>query len=169
VAPRSLRAMSPARRSARVLVTDPDGRLLMLRLLLDPADLTRGFLWITPGARLRAGESPAAAAARGLREDVALDVGPAALTGPVARTAGFGPLGPAVHEDFFWYAVSRREVDACGLAPAPPGVVAGHRWWDAEDLATAAANVVPWGVAPLVSRLTAGEVPATPVALPWHR
>jgi 8-oxo-dGTP pyrophosphatase MutT (NUDIX family) len=67
------------RRSARVLLLDSVGRILLLRFLFDSTDAGRGHGWVTPGGGVNAGEplphaaaeSPLAAAGR-TRHDCAL-------------------------------------------------------------------------------------------------
>ena len=62
-----------SRRTARVFVFDPAGRVLLIRLVVVRAEGEFGF-WLTPGGEIEAGESEVEAAARELREEVGLDV-----------------------------------------------------------------------------------------------
>ena len=42
----------------------------------------------------------------------------------------------------------------------------GHRWWTMPDLATTTERVIPFRLAPLLTDLVAGRLPAEPVRLP---
>lgn len=86
-----IQAPLPERRSARLLVLDPEGRLLLFRY-----DDGRGPpFWATPGGQLLPGESFEQAAARELAEET----GFAAAIGPLVRTRDdvftAGDVGPA--------------------------------------------------------------------------
>lgn len=56
----------PRRQAARLVVRDPDGRVLLLRYD-DPPPM--GVHWATPGGGIDPGETPRAAAARELHEE----------------------------------------------------------------------------------------------------
>src|SRR6185369_14816502 len=101
-----------ARRSARVLLLDGAGRVLLLRYRHDPDDPTRGYCWMTPGGGVRFGETLRRAASRELHEEVGLAVKASDLGAPVAYTAGYAYLGFAkgrFRDDFFVHRVDRHE------------------------------------------------------------
>ena len=62
-----------ARRSARVMVFDPAGRVLLIRCVVMRRDEEFEF-WLTPGGEIEAGEEPAHAAVRELREELGLEL-----------------------------------------------------------------------------------------------
>jgi 8-oxo-dGTP pyrophosphatase MutT (NUDIX family) len=61
------------RRSARVLLFDPVGRVLLIRFVVARSDGEFCF-WLTPGGEIEAGETPIEAAVRELREELRLDL-----------------------------------------------------------------------------------------------
>lgn len=70
---------------ALVALIDHRGQVLIARR---PSDRVMGGLWEFPGGKIRAGESPATAAARELHEEIGVHVDPGTLT----------LLGSAVHD-----------------------------------------------------------------------
>lgn len=161
------------RRSARVLLLDGAGRVLLLSALLDPRNPARGHVWLTPGGGVHDGETLAAAAARELREEVGVRVPGEALGDPVAYVSGYADLGWAkgvFRDDFFCYRSDSPslEVDVSGMEDRERGTHAGHRWWPLHELFATTERVLPLKLAPLLAELLAGGVPAAPVQLPWH-
>ncbi len=73
----------PLAACAGALVRDSDGRLLLVLRGRDPG---RGT-WSLPGGRVESGETPAAAAAREVREETGLDV----EIGALVATTDWGP------------------------------------------------------------------------------
>ncbi|GAA3960843.1 hypothetical protein GCM10023085_49150 [Actinomadura viridis] len=160
------------RRSARVLLVDGSGRILMFRF---PRAFKRpdlGHCWITPGGGVGEGEELAVAAARELREETGLVVAPEELGSTVAVTSGYADLGwsrGVFRDDFFLHRVAGTyEVDTSGQEPQERSQITAHRWWTPEDLAATDEAVYPLELVPLLTDLLAGRVPAEPVRLPWH-
>ncbi|NMO56225.1 NUDIX domain-containing protein [Actinoplanes sp. TBRC 11911] len=161
------------RRSARVLLVDGAGRVLLLSALLDPRDPARGHVWLTPGGGVHDGEALAAAAARELSEEVGVQVPASSLGGPVAYVSGYADLGWAkgvFRDDFFYYRspLAALDVDVSGMEDRERATHAGHRWWSLPSLFATTERVLPLKLAPLLAELLAGGVPAAPVELPWH-
>ena len=101
------------RRSARVLLVNGAGQLLLFRFGRD-AD----HCWIAPGGGVEEGESLSEAAARELREETGMRVTPAELGSPVAVTSGYAELGWAAgtfRDDFFFLRTDGHEVDTGAL------------------------------------------------------
>jgi 8-oxo-dGTP pyrophosphatase MutT (NUDIX family) len=159
------------RRSARVLLLDGAGRILLLRFLWDPYQAALGHGWVTPGGGVGKLESLARAAARELREEIGLAVTPRALGRPVAYTTGYAELGWAsgvFRDDFFYHRVDRHDVDISRMEARERSSHAGHRWWTLEEVTSTAETVFPFGLAALLTDLLAGHVPQDPIRLPWH-
>jgi CubicO group peptidase (beta-lactamase class C family)/8-oxo-dGTP pyrophosphatase MutT (NUDIX family) len=123
--------------TARVLVRDPQGELLLLHGH-DPAHPEQPF-WYTPGGGIEAGENPRTAAVRELAEELGLRVDDDDLDGPVhTDTADYTYNGERVvqHQEYYLLDVPR-----FAPKPAPNGssehaAVTGTRWWQPRPGAT---------------------------------
>lgn len=123
------RAKRPA---ARLLVTDPQGRLLLFRFTPDD----RPPFWVTPGGAVDRGETFEQAARRELREETGLDMEPGPLV--AVRHVQFVTLeGVEVDAEERFYAVSvdRAEIETAGHTELEQRVMLSHRWWTPEELA----------------------------------
>ncbi|WP_433226155.1 NUDIX domain-containing protein [Microtetraspora malaysiensis] len=153
------------RPTARVLLADDDDRLL----LFSSVDAT----WFTPGGGVAKGEPLNVAAARELREETGRRVAPEDLGPVIATTSGHwradwdGRIRFSV-ESFFFLRAPVFDLDPAGLERHERTYITGHRWWTFPDIRATTENVVPWGLAGVLERLYAGEIPAEPVRLPWH-
>jgi 8-oxo-dGTP pyrophosphatase MutT (NUDIX family) len=157
-----------ARRTARMLVVNGTGRVLLFRCRLSEPPGATG--WFTPGGGVTDGESLAQAAVRELGEETGLVVGADQLGPRVALTEGYAELGWVngwLRDDFFLCRVDRHEVDTSGFGPHERAHVIEHRWWTAGELAATTEIVYPVGLGPLAAELAAGRLPAEPVRLPW--
>ncbi|AUG76340.1 RNA pyrophosphohydrolase [Kitasatospora sp. MMS16-BH015] len=164
-------ATEQVRVSARALVRDAEGRLLLINAHNDPEDPSAGGFWMTPGGGVEPGESLPEAAARELAEEIGLRVTPEQLGTPVAFTTGYAELGWAngvFTDHFFLHRVATHEIDLSGQTDYEQREYRGHRWWPVAELATTEETVFPWGLAELLTGLDRHGRPAEPVQLPWH-
>ncbi|MGQ4513159.1 NUDIX domain-containing protein [Streptomyces sp. DW26H14] len=161
----------PVHQSARAVLINDAGRVLLFKSLTDPQDPAAGHVWGTPCGGVHDGEALAAAAVRKLHEEIGLMVTTESLGTPVARTSGYADLGWArgLFEDvFFLCRVTSYAIDISGQEDHERRHHAGHHWWSRQELAATRGTVHPLGLAELVTRLASGDVPVAPVRLPWH-
>ncbi|SEN22995.1 NUDIX hydrolase [Nonomuraea pusilla] len=159
------------RRSARVLLVDDRDRILLYRALRSIKDPY--YAWYTIGGGIRPGETPSAAAARELLEEIGHEVTPASLGPVVATSAGDwirddGTPMRSTHS-FFFLRTPTLQVDLSGMEEFERSLLDGFRWWTPADLRATHECVLPAGLADLLERLLGGEVPSEPVVMSWDR
>jgi 8-oxo-dGTP pyrophosphatase MutT (NUDIX family) len=148
------------RATARVLVLDPDGRVLLFGARLVDLATPPGpvLYWYTPGGQIEPGESVRQAAARELGEEIGLAVDPAALEGPVWLRRIVAPLLglPTDHrETYFALRGVVHDVDVSGQTEIEAYEDQPHRWWSAADIAASPETFAPRGLASLLPELAA--------------
>jgi ADP-ribose pyrophosphatase YjhB (NUDIX family) len=148
----------PVRRAGRVVLLDPDGRVLLMRYD-DP--LPNGPHWSTPGGGLEEDEDYPAGARRELAEETEwTDV---TLLGEIHRRSivlrlGYGPL-VRQHERLFLARTSPAGREITGVADmhASDGIAA-WRWWSLAELESTTEKIWPGELARLVrAALARGE------------
>lgn len=140
------------RKSARLLVINPEQRVLLFRFVHTQGALAGDDYWATPGGGLEAGESFEAAAIRELREETgivieAVDESIAERRFPLVLPSGEEVLSV---ERYFIVQVAQRALSKAEWTANECEVIADHRWWSAEELRATTDTVWPqW----LVSKL----------------
>ena len=126
------------RRTARVMVFDPAGRVLLIRCAVMRPDGEFVF-WLTAGGEIEAGETPLEAARRELREELGLEV---EVLGPVYAEANQFEHQGEMRDNLDYVFTARCDADA----PVLRGVTADEiaimkeiRWWTAEEVEAAIA------------------------------
>jgi 8-oxo-dGTP pyrophosphatase MutT (NUDIX family) len=157
------------RPSARVVVVDDEGNVLLFRIE-DPLD-DKPPCWITPGGGIEPGETPVQAAVRELREETGVVVAPADLGAPVAVCEGDWDFrGTPLHSVDWFFALRRPRFEPSrdGWDEIEQVIHAGWRWWSPDALDTTDDLVLPTDLAALARTITQGPPPATPTPLPWR-
>lgn len=150
----------PERRSARLLIVDPDGRLLLFRY----EDGRGPPFWATPGGQLLPGETVEQAAARELAEET----GFVAPIGPLVRTreAAFsaGDVGPARWVEHYFVVHAAAGMPARGRWTAEERrTIRATRWWSLAELRAAGVPVLPaWLPEALAALVSERRAPVQP-------
>jgi 8-oxo-dGTP pyrophosphatase MutT (NUDIX family) len=144
------------RRSARVVLLDPSGRVLLFRQHASDA-LPDSPYWYLPGGGILPFEKVEAAARRELREETGIR---AVALGPVIgerADVSFVFRGRRVVQDE-WYVAACVPTPHVGTGRHGDGerrAVEAHRWWSIEELAATGETVFPPELRDLVRRTAA--------------
>ena len=133
------------RLSARLLIVNDAGRLLLFRFVYKTGPLAGQDFWATPGGGVEDGEAFEQTAVRELAEETGLQrnsVGP-----EVARREFLQQLpdGERVMADerYFLVRVTDESLSRTNWTALEREVMVEHRWWSREELARTEATVWP--------------------------
>ena len=156
------------RESARLVVIDPDARVLLFEALeyaaddpyREPGEPARDrIFWITPGGGVEPGESFAEAARRELFEETGHSV--SALGEPVLyreKVLANG-TGSIQHLEQFYCVrlAASLVVSTAGHTELELTALKSHRWWTLDELEATDEVIYPENFAALVRRLLNGD------------
>ncbi len=134
------------RRTARVLLFDPSGSILLIRCVTQRPQGEFVF-WLTPGGEIEPGESESAAAARELHEELGLTV---PIEGPIRiHENNFTHQGEVrQNTDFYFRATCDRDAPRlAGVTPFEIALMSRIRWWTLEEIASTAERIFPENLA----------------------
>jgi 8-oxo-dGTP pyrophosphatase MutT (NUDIX family) len=140
------------RQTARVLLIDPDGKVLLFHDS-DPGHPDAPRFWITPGGGVDPGETVEQAALREVAEETGLVLEPSDLRGPIAhRSVVHGYSDKVVEQDETYFVVRADafDVDVAGHTIDEQTTFVGHRWWASSELRDTDALVWPTSLADLI-------------------
>ena len=155
------------RLTARVLLFDPQDRLLLMKGRL-PSAPGRPGAWFTVGGGAAPGETIRAAAAREILEEtgfLAFDLGPV-----VWRREGALALAAEtvwMDEHYLLARCPRGDPVRHGWQADEHALVDDIRWWTLAELTTTGERVFPSGLAGLLPDILAGRVPNPPLWIGW--
>lgn len=154
------------RQTARVLLLDPDGRILLMRGRL-PHDPSAPAVWFTVGGGMEPGESVAETAAREIVEETGLAD---AVIGPVvwyAEALLYDRKQRPVHfkETFVIARTAGGALSQAGWQPLEREFVEALRWWTLGELQLTDDPVYPEGLAELLPDVLAGRYAAEPLLI----
>jgi 8-oxo-dGTP diphosphatase len=131
-----------SRQTARVLVFDASGRVLLIRCVVVRGDGEFEF-WLTPGGEIEAGETPAEAAVRELREELGLEV---EVRGPVYTEANQYEHQGEMRDNVDFVFVTRCAVDAPelrGVTAEEIAIMKELRWWGVGEIEASTERIFP--------------------------
>ncbi|WP_175409339.1 NUDIX hydrolase [Streptomyces sp. TRM64462] len=165
VPPGELLPPGELRKVARVVLLDPDDRILLLHGY-EPADPALNW-WFTPGGGVEDGETREQAALRELAEETGItdvDLGPVVWR----RICSFPFDGRQWNQDEWYYLARTGHTTAAlgtDLTELEARSVTGLRWWTSAELSAARETVYPTRLAELLRTLLDDGPPRTPLVL----
>jgi 8-oxo-dGTP diphosphatase len=156
----------PERPTARVLLFDPDNRILLMKGRL-PAARERPGVWFTVGGGVEPGETYAEAAKREIIEESGIED---FILGPVVwlrEGVMLMPTPTLFKEQYFVARCAGGEPVRKAWTEVEHDLIDDIRWWSLPELMTTADRVFPPGLVGRLPPLLAGRVPKEPERIPW--
>jgi 8-oxo-dGTP pyrophosphatase MutT (NUDIX family) len=138
------------RATGRVLISNSDGKYLLLLTHFDP-EVGLPPRWLTPGGGIDAGESPIQAAVRELFEETGLKVDESSLGAEIAQFSGRWDWADGVNhhkytDHIFELKVNELALDKSHWTEEEHRDVLGIKWWSVSELAETQEPVSPPGL-----------------------
>ena len=155
------------RESARLVIVDEQGRVLMFKyedkVALDPEQPDVTVYWATPGGGLEGEETFEQAAVRELWEETGIreaEIGPCLWT----RERKFIFYGEAVlsRERYFLVRVPTGEISLDNLLDNEWETFRGHYWWPHDEICRSEEIFMPGSFSELLEPVLAGQLPHEP-------
>jgi 8-oxo-dGTP pyrophosphatase MutT (NUDIX family) len=156
-----------ARTGARLLIIDPDDRVLLIEEAWSEGLAAPWRHWLTPGGGVETGESLPLAASREVIEETGLRIELPADASAVLEHRRQWSWGDVVYDQLDHYFAARvarafLAVPAAATAMETQTVV-GSRWWSVAELRASAAVFVPPMIADVLADLVAADTLSRPV------
>ncbi|MGJ4950147.1 NUDIX hydrolase [Bradyrhizobium sp. HKCCYLS20291] len=145
------------RPSSRLLVLDPEDRLLLFKFVHIAGALQGQQFWATPGGGLDPGESYEAAACREMFEETGIRIehpGSQIARRLVAFTMVDGEQVSS-DERYFLVRVSSTDIASTHWTELERAAIAAQRWWHPADLTATTEQVFPEDIVELLKRVGA--------------
>jgi 8-oxo-dGTP pyrophosphatase MutT (NUDIX family) len=130
------------RRTARVLLFEPGGKVLLIRFVV-PRDGGEFIFWVPPGGEIEPGETESAAAERELHEELGLTL---RVSGPIftQQNQFFHQGEMQDNTDFYFRAECPAEAPKLiGLTAEEIAVMRELRWWSRDEVRLTSELVFP--------------------------
>jgi len=140
------------RASARLLIFDPAGRVLLFRFVFKSGALAGDDFWATPGGEVEEGETFAQAALRELAEETGIRrdaIGPQIAQREFALQIESGETVWA-DERYFVVMAAGQSLSRDGWTSLERDVMSEHRWWSVEELAATGETFFPENLVVLI-------------------
>ena len=143
--------------SARALLINPEGQILLLKTnpdVFDPSGKIKSPYWITPGGGVEFNETPAQAIAREVYEECGidnLDIGP--MVWFWEHVLVIGGIPTQLQDHFFVIRTVNSRVSIDGMNLYEREDFREYRWWKAEEIQSSTDIFAPPGLGQLLEDL----------------
>jgi 8-oxo-dGTP diphosphatase len=144
------------RRTARVMLLDEAGAILLIRFVVPRKGVDFVF-WALPGGEIEAGETEVEAAGREVREELGLTL---KIAGPVFRDSNqfFHQGEMQDNVDFLFRAeCTRQEPQLIGVTADEREIMKEIRWWSTAEIEVSGERIFPENLAERMRELS-GQV-----------